>query len=290
MGKEVAPGKGSAAVNNGAEAGGDAGLGAGSGVGAGMSKGLRFGAAAAIGLILAGLLSLSGVAAGLDRILYDLGARGSAALDAALAGGSTAGRPAAASGAASAERSAGDSRVALIYVDQYSLGWVEKNLGLSWPWPRELYGVIAGFCAQAKAQAFDVLFSEASGYGPGDDARCAAAMDRAGNVVLAEARDSRTGERLAPLPTERAAFGRVSGLVDADGILRRYRLSEGGRGGDSLGLATLAVGGDRPSAPPAETVYLRFSGASPTFPAWNAAEIIASAMAANSGGRPQVDP
>ncbi len=257
-----------------AEADSGIGAGAGIGMGAAIPRRLRFGAAAAIGILLSGLLSLTGVAAGLDRFFYDLEARGSASLDAALSAG----------------RSSGTSQVALIYVDQYSLGWVEKNLGLSWPWPRELYGVIAGFCSQAKAQAFDVLFSEASGYGPGDDARCAAAMDRAGNVVLAEARDSRGGERLAPLPTERVAFGRVSGLVDADGVLRRYRPSEGGQGGDSLGLAALAAGGDRPQALPAETVYLRFSGSSPAFPAWNAAEIIASAMAANAGGTPQVDP
>lgn len=256
-----------------------------------MPRGLRFGAAAAMGLLLAGLLSLGGVAAGLDRLLYDLEARGSAALDRAMAGGPAAGRSAEAAGEASgADRAGAGNRIALVYIDQYSLGWVEKNLGLSWPWPRELYGVIAGFCAQAKAQAFDVLFSEASGYGPGDDARCAAALDRAGNVVLAEARDARAGGRLAPLPTERVAFGRVSGLVDADGVLRRYRPSEGERGGDSLGLAALTIGGDRPPALPADTVYLRFSGVSPTFPAWNAAEIIASAMALSAGEKPQVDP
>jgi len=279
MGGGGAAGAGKGAAADGAAGiGFRAGIGAGIGVGAAMSRRRRFAAAAAIGLILAGLLSLGGVTAGIDRFLYDLGARGSAALDKAS------------NEASGEDRASGESRVALVYVDQYSLGWVEKNLGLSWPWPRELYGVIAEFCAQAEAQAFDVLFSEASSYGLGDDARCAAAMDRAGNVVLAEARDARTGERLAPLPTARVAFGRVSGLVDADGVLRRYRPNGGGQGGDSLGLAALAAGGERPSALPAETPYLRFSGASPTFPAWNAAEIIASAMAMNAGGKPQIDP
>lgn len=257
------------------------------GIGSGLPRGPRFGLSAIFGLVLSTFLALGGVTAGFDRLLYDLVARGSAALDTALV--SRSGKALAGDG--TPKRAAPDGEVALIYIDQYSLGWVEKNLGLSWPWPRELYGVIAGFCAQAKAQAFDILFSEVSGYGAGDDARCAAAMDGAGNVVLAEARDPRGGQRLAPLPTERVVFGRVSGLVDADGVLRRYRPSEGGgQGGASLGLAALAVGGNRPKALSSETVYLRFSGASPTFPAWNAAEIISSAMAVNAGATPQVDP
>jgi adenylate cyclase len=78
--------------------------------------------------------------------------------------------------------------------------------------------------------------------------------------------------------------------VDADGVLRRYQADAGGEGGESLGLAALAVGGERPRALPAGTAYLRFAGASPTFPVWNAAEIIASAMAAKAGDTPQVDP
>lgn len=264
-----------------------------------------------LGIIFAAAVLLTGISGGIDRTLYDATARWSAVADRGE------GRRAGVTGKAGES----DSPVELIYIDQYSLSWVEKNLGLAWPWPRELYGIIASFCSQAKAQAFDILFSEASSFGPGDDARCAEAMDGAGNVVIAEAVDSRSGERLTPLPTTKVGFGAVTGLVDADGVLRRYMVgaakagdpvgsgssasgsskdgsSAGGSvaGGSvagrtpSLGRAVLALGKDPPLEFSADSVYLRFYGASPTFPARNAAEILASVMSIREGREPQIDP
>jgi adenylate cyclase len=62
--------------------------------------------------------------------------------------------------------------ITLVLVDQGSLQWVHKNMGLSWPWPRELYGAIINSINRhgAKAVGFDVLFTEASAFGVSDDA------------------------------------------------------------------------------------------------------------------------
>lgn len=62
--------------------------------------------------------------------------------------------------------------IRLILLDQNSLDWAFRENGLTWPWPRELYGAIVSYCQRsgAKAVAFDVLFTEPSKYGVTDDA------------------------------------------------------------------------------------------------------------------------
>lgn len=64
-----------------------------------------------------------------------------------------------------------DSRVVLILLDQASLDWARDAMGLTWPWPREVYSYIVNFVsrADASALAFDVLYLEPSGYGVFDD-------------------------------------------------------------------------------------------------------------------------
>lgn len=61
--------------------------------------------------------------------------------------------------------------IVLVLVDQKSLEWVQSHLGVTWPWPRELYGAILDNCRrhQALAVGFDVLFTEPSGFGVDDD-------------------------------------------------------------------------------------------------------------------------
>jgi adenylate cyclase len=68
--------------------------------------------------------------------------------------------------------------IQLILLDQNSLDWAEETMGLSWPWPREIYGVIVNYCKRggAKALAFDVLFTEYSKYGVTDDEAFGAAI------------------------------------------------------------------------------------------------------------------
>ena len=75
--------------------------------------------------------------------------------------------------------------VALILLDQQSLDWGKRENGLSWPWPREMYAIVADFCrrAGAKSLAFDVLYTEPSFYGIDDDASLGLAMAEHGGVV-----------------------------------------------------------------------------------------------------------
>ncbi len=70
-----------------------------------------------------------------------------------------------------AQPSSANPKICLILLDQNSLDWAKEENGLSWPWPREVYGTILQFCkrAGAKAVAFDVLFTEPSKYGVADD-------------------------------------------------------------------------------------------------------------------------
>jgi adenylate cyclase len=75
--------------------------------------------------------------------------------------------------------------VVVVTVDQADLDFFKKQ-GVVWPWPRQLYAHIIDYCRQAGARAviFDILFTEASSYGPEDDQRLAQAAAAAGRVVL----------------------------------------------------------------------------------------------------------
>jgi len=85
-----------------------------------------------------------------------------------------------------AEPSRASADIVLLAVDQYSLDVYEKEQGLGWPWPRQLYGTVLDFlkAGGAKAVFFDLILSEASTYGVDDDRLFAEAMTRAGNVFL----------------------------------------------------------------------------------------------------------
>ncbi len=228
-----------------------------------------------VGLAGAALFFASGLSRGVDRGLYDFRASLSAEIGSKAKGG-----PAGGSSTASY------SPVVLVLVDQYSLAWVEENLGLGWPWPREVYGILAEYCSQAKVSAFDILFTETSSFGPDDDLRCARAMDTAGNVVLAEARDPSRSLRRSALPVENVRFGSVAAALDEDGVVRRYR--PGDLEEPSFGLAALAFSGHQGGLSDSEEVFLRFLGTSPSLPALNAAEVLSSALSRREGGEPSI--
>jgi adenylate cyclase len=226
-----------------------------------------------VGIAGAALFFASGLSRGLDRGLYDFRASLSAEIASKVKGGPVGGT------------SPGSySPVELVLVDQYSLAWVEENLGLGWPWPREVYGILAEYCSQAKVSAFDILFTETSSFGPDDDLRCAKAMDEAGNVVLAEARDPSRPLRRSALPVENVRFGSVAAALDEDGVVRRYRPGDSGK--PSFGLAALASSGLRDGLPDSEEVFLRFLGPSPSLPALNAAEVLSSALSRREDEEP----
>lgn len=63
-----------------------------------------------------------------------------------------------------ARSSAHDAQIKIITIDQTSIDYVSREMGLAWPWPRSIYNPILEFLAKggAKAVAFDLLFTERS--------------------------------------------------------------------------------------------------------------------------------
>ena len=76
--------------------------------------------------------------------------------------------------------------IVLAAVDQKSLDWVAENMGIVWPWPRELFGAVIDNCRRrgARAIGFDVLFTEYSPAGVSDDAALVQAIRKAGTFAL----------------------------------------------------------------------------------------------------------
>ncbi|NTW50012.1 MAG: adenylate/guanylate cyclase domain-containing protein [Chlorobiales bacterium] len=152
-----------------------------------------------------------------------------------------------------------DTSVVLVTIDQNSLDFFEKQ-SVSWPWPREFYGVLTDYLtkAGAKVVAYDLDFSSKgvdrveseSAY---SDSSFSAAMGLSGNVVLTahlwkhEAGDEEGGTLLpkhltppisinpkdafnratAPLELfqeQAARVGVVNFETDEDGVARRLPL------------------------------------------------------------------
>jgi adenylate cyclase len=121
----------------------------------------------------------------------------------------------------------------IVGIDEASFQELKKP----WPWPRHLHATLIKRLSEAGARliVFDVLFADPTT--PEDDRAFAEAMHKAGNVILA-----RTIEKFeSPLmyrqtlvePLEafcQAANGIALFVVtpDADGVVRRFRLSLGG--------------------------------------------------------------
>jgi len=127
-----------------------------------------------------------------------------------------------------AEPGKATSDIRLILLDQNSLDWGKEVNGLTWPWPREVYGAIVNFCKRngAKAVAFDVLFTDPSSYGAEDDAAFAQAVSDFGHVALATFLSNQSGNNphwpaTVPLPSFK-----VSGLdqwqKNATGKIRTF--------------------------------------------------------------------
>lgn len=85
--------------------------------------------------------------------------------------------------------------VRLVLLDQQSLDWAQKENGLSWPWPREVYASVIGYLRRAGAAsiAFDVLYTEPSAYGVADDAALAEAAAGGREFVAALFLGERSG-------------------------------------------------------------------------------------------------
>jgi adenylate cyclase len=156
-----------------------------------------------------------------------------------------------------ASRFEGD--IALLYVDEQSLRHMEE-MGVGWPWPREMYAPALDFLKRGGAQAvfFDIIYSEDSVYGVIDDEKIARGIERGPKSYFAvfatthegpdDPRIDRVMEKMrinfegsAPselgqirsfqsLPIEPIviaahAFGNVQSPPDADGTYRRIPLA-----------------------------------------------------------------
>ncbi|MGE0087194.1 MAG: CHASE2 domain-containing protein [Desulfococcaceae bacterium] len=94
-----------------------------------------------------------------------------------------------------AKKSEFTDQICLILVDQNSLDWGTRENGWSWPWPREVYGVISNYCKRqgARMLAMDVLFTETSPFGEADDERLGDALSGYGRVISAMFLGKNTG-------------------------------------------------------------------------------------------------
>ena len=101
--------------------------------------------------------------------------------------------------------------IVLVLVDQYSLDFYNKEQGLSWPWPRQMYAALVDYLKAGGAAAcfFDIAMTEPSGFGVDDDRAFQRAMAEAGNVFFPIALSTEDRES-AP---------------DAVDLLRRFSLS-----------------------------------------------------------------
>lgn len=72
-----------------------------------------------------------------------------------------------------AHPAAATEQVCTIIIDQSSLDDAEDLLGITWKWPREIYGAILSFCQRggARVVAFDMIYTERSDIDVGDDMR-----------------------------------------------------------------------------------------------------------------------
>ena len=118
--------------------------------------------------------------------------------------------------------------VVIVSIDEPSFA----ELKLQWPWPRRLHANLVDRLRAdgARAIAFDVLFPEAAA--PAEDAAFAAAIRRAGNVVLAAELSVTSDPRFrqtmvvkphGPLEAAAAGIGVATIYTDPDIFVRRAR-------------------------------------------------------------------
>jgi len=128
-----------------------------------------------------------------------------------------------------------------VFIDDDSLQAINDNFQFAWPWPRQLYGRLAGELSAEGAQAigFDILFRELQPPSPesaltignqtvNSDDFFAARLRRSSNVVLAVTEEEMGGARRALLPADKFRtnawmLGHINSEVDSDGVLRRAK-------------------------------------------------------------------
>ncbi len=133
-----------------------------------------------------------------------------------------------------------DNRVAIVTIDEASV----KKLG-ALPWNRQRYSKFLDTLGSENIVAFDILWVDESP----DDRALAAAIDRHGRVVLAEAWDANLQFLpVRPILAEVANTGHIANVPDPDGITRQITPKLQGR--SAFSLVTLQLYGIGQSIPP----------------------------------------
>jgi adenylate cyclase len=125
-----------------------------------------------------------------------------------------------------------DTTIVLVAIDDESM----KTLPTKWPYPRSYFAALIDHLRLAGARliVFDVEFTEPSAHNPAEDDSLAAAVARAGNVILAAKVVLDPGQRtlnnhyvmkpIEPLQKTGAPIALVNIIEDEDGFIRRYLL------------------------------------------------------------------
>lgn len=210
-----------------------------------------------------------------------------------------------------AERGENSDDIVLVLLDQASLDWGEEENDLTWPWPRAVYVPLIDFCTRAEARSvsFDVLFTEASGFGVWDDQALGDAISRNGRFVGARflsppgtaASEFRVDDPIVEVQANVRLLANVSDAPDGDGLFRRANLRRTHEKEvvPSLGAAAWMVGshvglGQLPSMLTAVPLDKQGSALlnyrkKGTYTTFNAAAIIQSELRLQEGGEPPVD-
>lgn len=217
--------------------------------------------------------------------------------------------------------------IAVIFLDQNSIDWANKEFSWGWPWKRSAYADLVNFFNLGKAASvtFDVLFTEPSVYGPEDDQLFAQACKNYGRVVQTVYHDANRNSQggwkdYVPFPpvyetsswvaamgkepllfpikeiaSTAALVGNITSTSDSDSTIRRAKAYY--QYGDyfipSLGIAPLfAAQKDVPNhkTEPQEGRYLRFQKDLNAYVPYSAAQILQSYYAIQQGKEPLLDP
>lgn len=189
--------------------------------------------------------------------------------------------------------------IVLIFLDQGSLNWARQQNQMPWPWPREAYAAILGFCRRAgtKSVAFDLLFSEPSRWGVADDVAFGAAIAKTPGFVAAGAFGNEPARPIPDVATNAAVIASVSTTASDDAVIRCVlpgRVSDG-HFYPSLGLGAWVAahpGATMPTIPlnKHDEVILRYRGPTQTHHVVSAQSVIQSEIQIQEGKKPVLDP
>ncbi len=166
---------------------------------------------------------------------------------------------------------AADSPIVVVAIDEPSFA----ELGLQWPWPRDVHARLIDALREAGAAviAFDVIFAEPST--PEADARLASAIRAAGNVVLAADEtlvdDQHVLQRLRIEPLlslveAGARTGTVTVTLDGDAVIRRLPGAPTAFWRAVLDAYRAGTGATGPPPDAPAGALIRYAGPDHTFP------------------------